>query len=79
MLPDRALTGVEPESVQITLLKATLHHVPDTPPLVVVVFTLAMVQLEREKTPKTLYSPLAPSGILEDTLWITILPLSLFI
>lgn len=33
MLPDRALTGVEPDCVQITLLKATLHSVPDTAPL----------------------------------------------
>lgn len=42
---------------------------------VVVVFTLAMAQLEREKIPKTLCSPLVPGGILE---WITILALSLF-
>lgn len=32
MLPDRALTGAEPDSVQITLLEATLHHGPDTSP-----------------------------------------------
>lgn len=33
MLPDRALKRLEPNSVQSTLLKATLHHEPDTAPL----------------------------------------------
>lgn len=32
MLPDKALTGAEPDSVLITLLEATLHHVPDPSP-----------------------------------------------
>lgn len=32
MLPDRALAGLKPDSVQITLLKVTQYHVPDTAP-----------------------------------------------
>lgn len=38
----------------------------------VVVFVLAIAQLERQKIPKTLYSPLALDSVLEDLFWISI-------
>lgn len=53
VLPGRALTGVEPDFVQITLLKATLHHVPGTAPLCAGFHPNSGTARERENT-KTL-------------------------
>jgi len=73
VFPDGALMGAESDSVQTTSLKVTLLAMCLMLHLdMVVAFMLAVAQLEREKIPKMLHSPLALDSVLEDLFWRTL-------